>query len=134
MKIYMLDTDISSYIIRNRPQSVRDRFHNLDNQQLCISVITEAELWYGVRKLSPSSKTLHNSVKDFINRLNILVWDTAAAQQYAVIRARLEKTGSVIGNMDMLIAAHAMSLNATLVTNNHKHYQRVTGLTVENWL
>lgn len=133
MKRYMLDTDTSSYIIRNRPESVRVRFGKLDSSQLCISVITHAELLYGV-KSAASSRTIRPTVEDFVRRLTVLDWDSTAAEHYADIRTKLEAGGTPIGNMDMLIAAHARSVSAVLVTNNEKHFRRVSALTVENWV
>jgi tRNA(fMet)-specific endonuclease VapC len=128
----MLDTDISSYIIRDRPESVRRRFQQLDYQQLCISVVTEAELRYGVRR-ARRAPGIDLDVEDFLRRLAILSWDSAAAAHYAEIRARLEATGTPIGNMDLMIAAHARSLGATVVTNNERHFEKVPRLPVENW-
>lgn len=133
MKCYMLDTDTSSYIIRNRPESVRVRFGKLDSSQLCISVITHAELLYGV-KSAASSRTIRPTVEDFVRRLTVLDWDSTAAEHYADIRTKLEAGGTPIGNMDMLIAAHARSVSAVLVTSNEKHFRRVSALTVENWV
>jgi len=133
MKRYMLDTDTSSYIIRNRPESVRVRFGKLDSSQLCISVITHAELLYGV-KSAASSRTIRPAVEDFVRRLTVFDWDSTAAEHYADIRTKLEAGGTPIGNMDMLIAAHARSVSAVLVTNNEKHFRRVSALTVENWV
>lgn len=132
MKRYMLDTDISSYIIRKRPESVRARFRETEGAQLCISVVSEAELLYGV-KAKGSSRALAAMVADFLRRLTVLDWSRAAAQHYADIRAKLESAGTPIGNMDLLIAAHARSASAVLVTNNQKHFLRVPGLKVENW-
>jgi len=133
MRRYMLDTDTSSYIIRNRPESVRQRFARLDSSQLCISVITQAELLCGV-KSAASSRAIRPAVEDFVRRLAVLDWDSAAAEHYADIRVRLEAGGTLIGNMDMMIAAHARSVSAVLVTNNEKHFRRVSGLSVENWV
>lgn len=132
MKRFLLDTDISSYIIRNRPQSVRTRFHELDGGQLCLSVVSEAELLYGV-KAKGSPRKLASMVADFLRRLTILDWSRTAAQHHADIRAKLESAGTPIGNMDLMIAAHARSAGAVLVTNNEKHFRRVEGLKVENW-
>ena len=132
MKRYMLDTDISSYIIRNRPESVRARFRKLDSSQLCISVITHAELLYGVKSVG-AGKAIRLDVEDFVRRLEVLAWDSTAAGHYAEIRVKLEAGGTPIGNMDMMIAAHARSTNTVLVTNNEKHFRRVSGLLVENW-
>ena len=132
MKRYMLDTDISSYIIRNRPQSVRERFSKLESDQLCISAITEAELAYGV-KAAGARIALRLGVEDFVRRITVLEWGGAAVAHYADIRAKLEAAGTPIGNMDLMIAAHARSVGAVVVTNNEKHFGRVGGLTVENW-
>ncbi len=128
----MLDTDISSYIIRKRPESVRARFRETEGEQLCISVVSEVELLYGV-KAKGSPRALAAIVADFLRRLTVLDWSRAAAQHYADIRTKLESAGSPIGNMDLLIAAHARSAGAVLVTNNQKHFLRVPGLKVENW-
>lgn len=132
MKRYMLDTDTSSYIIRNRPESVRVRLSGLDSSQLCISVITHAELLYGV-KSAASAKAIRLDVEDFVRRLAVLEWDSTAAEHYADIRVKLEAGGTPIGNMDLMIAAHARSIGAVLVTNNEKHFRRVSGLAMENW-
>ena len=132
MKRYMLDTDISSYIIRKRPESVRARFREVEGEQLCISVVSEAELLYGV-KAKGSPRALAATVADFLRRLTVLDWSRAAAQHYADIRANLDSAGTPIGNMDLLIAAHARSAGAVLVTNDQKHFLRVPGLKVENW-
>ena len=128
----MLDTDISSYIIRKRPESVQARFREVEGGQLCISAVSEAELLYGV-KAKGSPRALAAMVADFLRRLTVLDWSRAAAQHYADIRAKLEPAGTPIGNMDLLIAAHARSAGAVLVTNNQKHFLRVPGLKVENW-
>jgi len=128
----MLDTDISSYVIRERPESVRARFHEMDTQQLCLSVVSEAELLYGV-KARGSPRALASTVADFLRRLTVLDWSRTAAEHYADIRAKLESAGTPIGNMDLMIAAHARSAGTVLVTNNEKHFLRVAGLKVENW-
>lgn len=133
MKLYMLDTDTSSYIIRQRPDSVRTRFKALHLEQICISIITYAELLYGVER-SSSSKINRTIVENFARHLVIQPWDEAAAEHYAHIRTRLEANGTPIGGMDMQIAAHARSLAAVLVTNNTRHFARVEGLELENWV
>lgn len=129
---YMLDTDICSYIIREKPIKVFERFETLDMDQLCISVVTYAELIYGVEH-SSSKKINRSIVDDFVNHLNIMEWDRSAAEHYGKIRAFLQTNGIVIGAMDMMIAAHAISQKMTLVTNNEKHFKRVPKLNVENW-
>ena len=133
MQLYMLDTDTSSYIIRQRPESVRTRFNALQLEQICISIITYAELLYGVER-SSSTKVNRAVVDSFAHHLVIRHWDEAAAGHYAQIRTHLETSGTPIGGMDMQIAAHARSLGAVLVTNNIRHFERVDGLVLENWV
>ena len=128
----MLDTDICSYIIREKPLKVFERFEALDMDQLFISVVTYAELIYGVEH-SSSKKMNRSIVEDFVNHLNIIEWDKSAAEQYGKIRAFLQAGGNIIGAMDMMIAAHAVSQKMTLITNNEKHFKRVPKLNVENW-
>ncbi len=130
---YMLDTDICSYIIREKPIKVFERFETLEMDQLCISVITYAELIYGVEH-SSSKKINRSIVDDFANHLNIIEWDKSAAEHYGKIRAFLQAGGNIIGAMDMMIAAHAVSQKMTLVTNNEKHFKRVPTLNIENWI
>ncbi|MBU1568124.1 MAG: type II toxin-antitoxin system VapC family toxin [Proteobacteria bacterium] len=130
--IYMLDTDICSYIIRERPLQVLEHFKQVEMEQLCISVVTYAELIYGVEH-SSSKKLNRVVIDDFVQHLTIVPWDEAAAEHYGNIRAYLQTEGKIIGSMDMMIAAHARSRRMTLVTNNDKHFKRVPKLTVENW-
>jgi len=132
MTRFMLDTDICSYIIRERPLKVFDRFEALEMDQICISVVTYAELIYGVEH-SSSKKINRSIVDDFVKHLNIIPWDKDAAEHYGNIRASLQANGNVIGAMDMMIAAHARSKKTTLVTNNEKHFSRVSNLKIENW-
>jgi len=133
MKRYMLDTDMCSYIIKEHPESVHQRFQKLAMEQLCISVITYAELVYGVER-SSSKRVNRPIIEDFARHLDVVDWDTEAADHYGVIRAELEAAGTPIGAMDMMISAHAKSLKAVLVTNNQKHFTKVKGLKIENWI
>ena len=133
MKRYMLDTDMCSYIIKEHPESVRQRLQKLAMEQLCVSVVTYAELIYGVER-SSSKRVNRPIVEDFVRHLDVMDWDTKAADQYGVIRAELEAAGTPIGAMDMMIAAHAKSIKAVLVTNNQKHFARIKGLKVEKWV
>ncbi|VAW80347.1 hypothetical protein MNBD_GAMMA13-2039 [hydrothermal vent metagenome] len=133
MKRYMLDTDTCSYIIKEHPESVHQRFQKLDMEQLCISAVTYAELLYGVER-SSSKRVSRPIIEDFVRHLDVMNWDANAADQYGVIRTRLEVAGTLIGAMDMMIAAHAKSLKAVLVTNNQKHFTKVKGLKIENWI
>ena len=128
----MLDTDICSYIIRERPIEVLEHFETLKMDHLCISVVTYAELIYGVEH-SSSKKINESIVEQFIKHLSIIDWDKKAAEHYGNIRELLQVKGNVIGAMDMMIAAHARSQKMVLVTNNERHFKRVPKLKVENW-
>lgn len=133
MKRYMLDTDTSSYIIKNRPAQVAARFRTLKMEQLCISVITYAELLYGVER-SSSERVNRAIVENFIAHLDVLDWDKDAADHYSRIRTILEQQGQPIGGMDMQIGAHARSQGMILVTNNTRHFERIPALTLETWV
>jgi tRNA(fMet)-specific endonuclease VapC len=133
MKLYMLDTDTCSYIIRERPIGVLEHFRKLAMEQICISTVTYAELLYGVER-SSSKRINRPIIDDFVQHLDVIEWDNTAAEQYGKIRADLEASGKPIGAMDMMIAAHAKSIKAVLVTNNRKHFARIRGLKVENWV
>jgi tRNA(fMet)-specific endonuclease VapC len=132
MILYMLDTDICSYIIRERPLQVLEHFKQIEMEQLCISVVTYAELIYGVEH-SSSKKVNRPIIDDFVRHLDIAPWDEKAAEHYGSIRAYLRTEGNMIGAMDLMIAAHAGSQGMTLVTNNDRHFKRVPKLKVENW-
>ena len=130
---YMLDTDICSYVIRERPLEVFEQFKKVDVNQLCISTVTYAELIYGVEH-SSSRKINRPIIDDFVRHLDIITWDEDAAEHYGKIRAFLRAEGNIIGSMDVMIAAHARSQNMILITNNDKHFKRVPKLRVENWV
>ncbi len=129
----MLDTDLSSYLIKGGYPAVDERLRRLDVMQVCISAITRAELRFGVRRLRGASR-LTVEVERFLKGVHTLPWDEIAADEFAGVRADLERDGTPIGVMDTMIAAHAKSLRAILVTNNAKHFRRLKGLIVENWL
>lgn len=131
--MYMLDTYICSYIIRERPISVLDKFKKIDNSEMCLSVITKAELLYGVAR-SSSRKVNLEIVEDFLNRLVVLDWNGDAAAAYGKLRATMEAGGRIIGNLDMMIAAHALSIGAQIVTNNGRHFGQVPKLKMVNWV
>lgn len=130
--MYLLDTNICIYIIKKRPESILAKFEQLDKGQLFISVITLAELQYGIEK--SSSKRLNQDIVDeFCSLTNVLIWDNTCARRYGKIRKYLESKGTPIGNMDLLIAAHSLSLDYILVSNNIREFARVPGLKYENW-
>ena len=128
----MLDTNICIYIIKKKPTDVIERFRQTRISQVGISSITLSELEYGVAK---SSKPDQNqfALAQFLAPLEILSYGDEAAQQYGRLRAFLEKQGTPIGSLDMLIAAHALSTDSTLVTNNEKEFNRVPNLKIDNW-
>jgi tRNA(fMet)-specific endonuclease VapC len=130
--IYLLDTNICIYIINRRPMEVFDRFKGLKVGQVAISSITGAELSFGVEK----SGSIRNrrALDKFFAPLDILAFDEAAMRAYGPLRTHLEGQGTPIGSMDTLIASHALALEATLVTNNAREFQRVPGLILENWV
>jgi len=128
----MLDTDTCSYILKRKPASVLARFESSAAQGICVSHVTRTELVFGAERHPTRSVEIRSIVDELLRRLDVLTWD--ASDAYASIRTRLERRGEQIGNMDMLIAAHAMSIGATLVTNNRRHFERVEGLVIETWV
>ncbi len=128
----MLDTNICSYIIREHPESVKEKLKEVEEfHEVALSSIVVSELLYGAYK--KGSKKLIEVVKHFIDCFVIYDFDLKAAEEYALIRKDLEKKGIVIGAYDLQIAAHARSLSAVLVTSNEREFRRVDGLKVENW-
>lgn len=130
MAQYILDTDISSYLIRGDHETVTKKFSELYDS-CAISSITAAELQYGARKRN--NKQLTQKVKAFCNLVEIIPWDEDAAKAYVKLRVELETSGTLIGNMDMLIAASALARKAVLVTDNTEHFSRVKDLKLGNW-
>ena len=129
----MLDTNICIYIIKNKPQTVREKFQSFEIGELCISSITVSELMYGAYKSQYVEKNL-KALENFLIPFEIVDYDYISAMYYGKIRATLEKKGQVIGNMDMQIAGHALALDITVVTNNTKEFKRVDGLEIEDWV
>ena len=132
MKV-LLDTNMCIYIIKRQPPAVLERFTGFAVGDVGISVITLAELEYGVSK-SRDAKRNRYALKQFIAPLEVVRFEQGAAVIYGIIRAQLEQEGQPIGSMDLLIAAHARSLNVRLVTNNESEFKRVPGLRIENWV
>ncbi len=131
--LYLLDTNICSYILRKRPFEVLERLEKATEQgdEVGLSVVTASELLYGAyRKQHPR---LIELVRDFLELLPVYPFDLKAAEVYGEIRAILEKKGCPIGPYDLQIAAHAISKRAVLVTNNEREFRRVPGLRLENW-
>jgi len=128
----MLDTNICSYILRARPASVLEKFQQHDPDEIAVSEFVAAELCYGAERLGPPrSQAIRADIDDFLSRLTVLPWQ--GRFEYARVRAHLESIGKPIGAHDLFIAAHALTLGATLVTNNLTEFSRVPRLRVENW-
>ncbi len=130
--MWLLDTNICIYLIKQRPRQVLDRLRAVDIASVGISTITVSELEYGVAK-SAHPVTNGHALAALLAPLTVLPFDESAAAAYGPLRADLERRGAVIGGLDMLIAAHALALDRTVVTNNEREFRRVSGLRVENW-
>lgn len=129
---YMLDTNICIYAIRHKPEQVFFKLQEHDPSEICISSVTYAELVHGVEK-SQSIEKNRVALALLLAGIEIMDFDSYAAESYGKIRADLEKAGKPIGPLDMLIAGHAKSLGCTVVTNNTREFMRVNGLQLENW-
>lgn len=131
--LHMLDTDTASYLIKGISPAVENRLATLPPSMVCISVMTRAELQYGLKRLSTDHR-LHLAVRQFLKIVRTLPWNAEAADWYADIRHQLVSTGQPIGELDMMIAAHSLSAGAVLVSNNRRHYERIKApLILENW-
>lgn len=130
---YLLDTDICIYLIKKRPPMLIDRFRQHSPKDVGISVITLFELQYGVEK-SRYRQQSEDALDRFLKPLSIIPLDDASALAAAAIRAQLEKKGTPIGPYDLLIAGLALSSDMILVTHNIKEFQRIPGLSLENWV
>jgi len=129
---YMLDTNICIYIIKQKPENVIERLRRTPVSDIGVSSITLSELEYGVMK---SAKPEQNklALAQFIAPIEIYAYDDVAAQHFGKIRANLERQGTPIGSLDLLIAAHALSVDSLLITNNESEFKRVSNLKIGNW-
>jgi len=130
--VYMLDTDTCSYIIKQNPASIVQAFWKHKDDEICISSVTYAELMYGAVRTG-SSKTLA-IINRFVTHIGIVNFDDAAAEEYARVRYSLEAKGTPIAAADLMIASCAKVKKAVLVTNNVKHFGKVSDLEIENWI
>ena len=130
MKRYMLDTNMVSHIIKAHTAVIK-RLLSVPMGALCISSITEAELRFGLAK-RPEAKKLHLAVKELLLRVDVLPWDSANTARYGKLRAELELQGKTLAPLDLLIAAHSLTLNAVLVTNDSA-FKQIAGLAIEDW-
>jgi tRNA(fMet)-specific endonuclease VapC len=132
MSVYMLDTDISSCVMKRSHAPVLRRLQMVPTADVCISVITKSELMYGV-EVSPRKQQDRVALDGYLKYVEVLDYPDAAAVHYGQIRAALKGAGTMIGANDLLIAAYARCLGLTLVTNNTREFGRVKGLHLENW-
>jgi tRNA(fMet)-specific endonuclease VapC len=130
--LYMLDTDICSYVMRRSSQTLIERLAAVAVADVCMSVVTKAELLFGVR-VSPHPAKDDGALRGLLTYVEVLNFPEIAAEHYADIRAALKRRGELIGANDLFIAAHARSLGLTLITNNTQEFSRAEGLALENW-
>lgn len=130
---YMLDTDTCIYLKNRRPPSIAKHFNTLKWGEVVISLVTFGELYNGALKSNESQAALKN-INQLAKRLPVEAMTVDVAKTYGSIRRTLEQRGQVIGGNDMWIAAHALSLGLTLITNNTQEFSRVDGLKIENWV
>ncbi len=130
---FLIDTNICIHIMNNCPPEVIQRFKNVEIGLIGISSISISELHYGVYKSTRIKQNLKR-LEEFLNPFEIYPYDENASRYYGKIRAQLEKQGAVIGPLDMLIAAHALSKDLILITNNEKEFKRIKSVKVENWV
>jgi tRNA(fMet)-specific endonuclease VapC len=128
---YLLDTNTVSFHIRESSAALRRRLRRVDASNVALSVVTEMEIRYGLAR-NPTLRIAH-LVEEFLAGITILPLDSGVAMTYARVRAQLESEGRPIGPLDLMIGAHALSVGATLVTNNVKEFRRVRGLRVQDW-
>ena len=128
--IYMLDTDTISHVVRKNPLVIKKLIKHEDDE-ICISAVTNAELFYGLEK--KNSQRLFTEVRSIIGKCTIIDFNASQSELYGKIRFELEESGVPIGDMDLLIAAAAISTGAILVSHNKKHFSRIKGLKVEDW-
>ena len=126
-----LDTNICSYVLRRHPSAMLERFAHLPREQLWLSAIVAAELRFGAAKLA--SPRFSAAVEAWLAGFDVRPWPVAATAHYAQARAALERSGTPIGGMDLLIAAHAIAEDSVVVSNNAREFLRVPGLAVEEW-
>lgn len=130
MKRYMLDTNTVSHLIKEHPAVAR-RVVAAPMASLCVSAITEGELLFGLAK-RPDAKRLHLAVREFLRCVDVLPWGSAIAERYGTVRVNMGRQGKILAPLDLLIATHALGVDAVLVTND-RAFGQVAGLHVEDW-
>lgn len=130
MMLFMLDTNTLSHLIRSNP-NIREHIRSVDPEQLCISSLTEGELLHGIER-RPGATKLIRATRAVLDLVAAMPWRSREAEHYGALRARQERTGRPLAPVDMMIAAHALSLGATLVTSDAA-FRHVPDLVVEDW-
>ena len=130
--LFMLDTDVCSYLMKDASPQLKQSILDHKNDTICISAVTYAELLFGI--LNKQSKKLEKKLEQLLVLVQIIDWTDGAARKYAEVRRYLAQKGIPIGNMDILIAAAALAIDAKLVTNNHKHFERIPNQKIADWL
>ncbi|HWZ83834.1 MAG TPA: type II toxin-antitoxin system VapC family toxin [Terriglobales bacterium] len=128
---YLLDTNTASYAIKGNYPRVRARLARLAISDVGISTVTEAELRFGAERLLSAAR-MRVAIAEFLEPIRVLAWDSPAAEQYAYLRTALERSGTPVGNMDLMIAAHALAIKAVLVTHD-RVFRHVKSLRIEDW-
>ena len=132
MPLFMVDTDICSYVMKRSNKRLLKKLAGVPLAEVCMSVVTKAELLFGVR-VSPDPARDSRALDGLLTYVDVMEFSEGSAVHYADIRADLKRQGKMIGANDLLIAAHARSLGLTLITNNTQEFSRVEGLALENW-
>ena len=130
MTRYMLDTNTVSHLLKRHPAVTR-RVVAVPITSVCISAITQGELLFGLAR-RPDATALHDAVREFLRRVDVLPWDAATSEVYGPARAAAQREGEVLAPMDLLIGSHALSVDAVLVTND-RAFAQLSGLAVEDW-
>ena len=131
---YLLDTNTVSHLAKDDTPAITRHFRRLQSSSIAISAVSEGELLYGLAR-RPDATHIAAAVLGFLSGISILAWDSNAARFYGHLRAALQREGKALGSLDMMIAAHALALGATLATNNQRHYERIQmPLLLENWI
>ena len=129
---YLLDTDVISYIVKRNPPEYARRLASIPPDLTCVSAVSEAELLFGLQLRSPDH-WLRRAIPETLTQFEVLPWDRAVARHYAEIQYFLTSTGQWMGEMDVLIAAHALAIGAVRVTGNVRHHARIPGLEIIDW-
>jgi tRNA(fMet)-specific endonuclease VapC len=131
--MYLLDTNICAYFMSRKYPAITAQFRKHEPGELAISSIVAAELAYGVEN-STRIESNRRNLELFLGKMNVVAWDEAALWQFGFHKAKLKKAGTRIGELDLLIGCQALAMDAVLVTNNTREFERIDGLRLENWV